>query len=693
MNTLYSRLFRSLMPFVCILAASASAQPREELELQEVVVTASLRQVSAAALPVSVTVLEASTLQRSGVQHLQDVLPLVPNLNWASGTSRPRYFQLRGIGETDQWQGAPNPSVGFLIDDMDFSGIGMPATLLDLGQVEVLRGPQGTTFGANALAGLINLRTTAPTSRTQARLESTLGEYGTAALGVVLGGAGPHFGADEASAWRLVAGRYRSDGFRRNLLLNRDDTNGFDEHTLRLRAAHRFGDRWRADLSMLWIDIDNGFDAFALDNSRNTLADDPGRDRQRSRGTSLRLERDGAMILRSVTAYVDADILYSFDGDWSFDPDYDFTSRFLRDRRSFTQDIRWLGTRVLEQPGDWNGVIGAYFLRVDENNDQLDLYAGESYRDIVSRYQADTLALYGSLERQLAPRWRLTAGTRVERRDTRYRDSDGADLGPGETMFGGNLSLEWRPSADRLGYLSLSRGYKGGGFNIGSVVPEERRRFDPELLYNLELGLKIGDGSGRWRSTWSIFYMRRDAQQVSTSAQLDPADPLTFIYLTDNAARGENLGLESSLEVRLAERWLIGATAGLLRTRFIDYQALDLNLTGRAQAHAPAHQFSLSLDYRHPVGWFARADAQKVAEFFFSDSHDQRSSAYTVLNARAGYAAGRWQVSLWVRNALDERYAQRGFFFGNEPPDFPDRLYVQLADPRQLGLSFSLQTR
>src|SRR6202167_2593777 len=128
--------------------------------LDEIVVTATLRPTPVADLAQSVTVLDSDTLRMAGVQHFEDVLGEIPDLNWAAGTSRPRFFQLRGIGEVEQYQGAPNPSVGFLIDDIDFSGVGMPATLFDTQQIEVLRGPQGTTYGANALAGLISVRTT-----------------------------------------------------------------------------------------------------------------------------------------------------------------------------------------------------------------------------------------------------------------------------------------------------------------------------------------------------------------------------------------------------------------------------------------------------------------------------------------------------------------------------------------------------
>src|SRR6478736_8533261 len=143
-------------------AATTAAQERPELE--EVVVTTALAETRLADMPASVTVLQPDVLGAAGNAHFGDVLGSVPNLSFAGGTSRPRYFQIRGIGELEQYEGAPNPSVGFLIDDVDFSGIGMAATLFDVSQVEVLRGPQGTRLGANALAGMISVHSAEPST-------------------------------------------------------------------------------------------------------------------------------------------------------------------------------------------------------------------------------------------------------------------------------------------------------------------------------------------------------------------------------------------------------------------------------------------------------------------------------------------------------------------------------------------------
>ncbi|MDP4788667.1 MAG: TonB-dependent receptor plug domain-containing protein, partial [Haliea sp.] len=138
---------------VLLLAASVSAQ-----ELSEIIVTAEWRDTPLLSQSVSTSVITSDGLRERAAQHLEEVLNVIPNLNYASGSSRARFFQIRGIGERSQFQEPLNASVGLLIDGIDFSGLGTLGTVFDVAQVEVLRGPQGTLHGANALAGLINIR-------------------------------------------------------------------------------------------------------------------------------------------------------------------------------------------------------------------------------------------------------------------------------------------------------------------------------------------------------------------------------------------------------------------------------------------------------------------------------------------------------------------------------------------------------
>jgi outer membrane receptor protein involved in Fe transport len=677
-----------LLGFVAAVRADDPGRGSPALELEEIVVTASLREQSVLVLPASVTVLTDATLAAAGLQHFADVLGLVPNLNWSGGTSRPRFFQLRGIGELEQYQGAPNPSVGFLVDDIDLSGVGMPATLFDTQQVEVLRGPQGTRYGANALAGLIKIKTRDAMPETASLLEASGADRDTWSAGLATGGP---LGSD-GSAWRLAAQRFSSDGFQHNVYQERDDTNGREETTLRGKLRWEPGAGWSADLAALYVDLDNGFDAFAPDNSTHTLSDRPGRDHQRTRGLSANLRgplRD--LTLQSISAYARSDSVYSFDGDWGNDAywgefaPYDYFSRYDRERSTLSQDLRLAGQAG--QAVNW--VAGLYALRLTEDSRQRDEFAGELLRPLLQTdYSATSLAAYGEAEWALAGELSLTAGLRLETRSADYSDSDGARFDPRDSMAGGQLSLQGPLAAARSQwYVTLARGYKAGGFNIGQFVPADRRQFAPEFLWNAEAGVRFAGESSRLQGELAVFHMWREDQQVATSFQQDPGDPLSYVFYTDNAARGRNYGLEASAQWQPLDRLALGATLGLLRTEYLGYQYGDRDLDGRAQAHAPEYQYSVSAQWGGDAGWMARADLNGVAAFYFDASHDQRSGAYALLNLRAGYAQGPWSVQAWVRNATDETYAVRGFYFGLEPPDFANKLYVQRGDGRLAGIT------
>lgn len=679
------------LAFLLLPAAVPAAEPPRELE--PVVVTATFRTAPADARPGAATVLGADVVREASVVHLEELLPLVPSLSWAGASSRPRYFQLRGVGELEQYQGAPNPSVGFLVDEIDFSGIGMIASTFDVEQVEVLRGPQGTRYGANALGGLIKVKTHEPAAVREFATEATVGDDGLWALGAVAGGPLAARGPVEG-AWRAVLERAVSDGFRRNRFLGRDDTNGRDETTARLRFRFADDSAWRADLSLLHADFDNRYDAFAIDNGFTTLSDRPGRDAQRSSGVALDLARTlaGGGEIRSITGAAQSDIVASFDGDWGNDRDwgdagpYDYFSDTRRTRRTLAEDLRY--TSAAGPALRW--VAGLWLQRLEEDNrvDDDGRYLEDAFvRTLDSRYRATSAALYGQADFSLAEATTLSAGLRAEQRDARYADSDGAAFDPRDRLWGGEVSVTHRVGETHSLWASLGRGFRAGGFNIGTSVPADRRQFAPEYLWSFEAGWKGRSMNGRARADLNAYYTRREHLQVATSLQLDPEDPLTFMFLTDNAEGGESYGLESSGAVMVGERVTVEGMLSWMQSAFHGYRFGDRDLEGRGFAHAPEWKAALAATWRHPAGWMARLDLSGEAGFYFDTSHDERAGSRFLAGLRTGFEADRWSVELWGRNLFDERYPVRGFYFENEPPDFPTKLYLRWGDPRQVGMT------
>ena len=678
------------------------ARPADDT-LDEIVVTASLRSTRIADLPQSVSVIGRSTLKSAGVQHFEDVLGLIPDLNWAAGTSRPRFFQLRGIGEVEQYQGAPNPSVGFLIDDIDFSGVGMPATLFDTQQIEVLRGPQGTAYGANALAGLISVRTVDPGTEFELHSEVTGATYDTRAAALAIGDGF----ASGAAGWRLVAQQYLSDGFRHNAYLDRNATDGYDEGTLRGKLHWQLTDALQADLTLMHVNIDNGYDAWSIYNTYTTYSNQPGRDAQLSNGMALRLTDSigGLGELRSVTSAANSRIVYSFDGDWGNDAlwgpyaPYDYFQSDNRTRRTLAEDLRLIGDPASALFGRVRWLAGVYALRLTESDSLLytydDQYSGAGSSGLDSRYSATNVALYGSLDANLGARTLWSGGLRVEQREAHYGDSADVETPfPSQTnhMIGGNLSWERSTAGGGHVYVTLARGYKGGGFNIGSQILAEQRSFGPESLWNLETGFKYARATSPLEMQADVFYTRRQNMQVYLSEQLQQNNPLAYVFYTQNASDGENYGLEGEAAYALSARWRLSGSGSLLRTRYLGVGGLfsGLALDGRAQPFAPGYKLSAALEYHHPAGWFARLDATAMDGYYYYTSDAQTASAYHLENIRAGYSHGSWTMSLWVRNLLNARYAQQGFYF-ELAPNVPNQSFLQLGDPRQVGVTFDYE--
>jgi len=709
-----------LRSLVCIFLLVVSYQalatsPESQPALDEVVITGTFRPAPALDVPASVSVLDATTLREAGQEHLEDVLALVPNLNWAGDTSRPRYFQIRGIGELEQYQGAPNPSVGLLIDDIDFSGLGSAATLFDVDHIEVLRGPQGLRYGANALGGLIYAQSAEPADTAGGHVELGAGNAGERSYGAVLTGPVPALD----SSFRLAAQHYTSDGYYRDVYLNRNDTDRRGELTLRGRWRYQPSGRLRVDLSLLHVQIDNGYDAFTLDGSRNTQSDNPGVDSQHSTGASLRLALSGIELAgigpataTVIGSYADSRVKYGFDGDWGnpilWAPYlYDYTDVQNRDRTTQSLEAR-LATDT-EHGFGW--LVGVYGQQLHEslNEDSAGIFFDPAQGGDVppisstltsSHFQSRTGAVFGELDGELAGQWHWTVGLRGERWTARYADvilnPDSAhDFRPSNNLWGGAASLTRKWASNASVYATVSRGYKAGGFNLSEPLLPGQIQFNPESDLNFEVGYKAELFEHTLRVSSDVFYMRRRSLQVKTSEQLDPSDPNTFVLFTGNADSGFNYGLESEVQWQATRTLTVAASLGLLQTRYHGFVQDAEVLPDRALPNAPAWQAAVSATYRDPRGPFARVDVTGMGSYYFDlPPNSTTSRPYGLVNGRMGWQARKWSASVWGRNLLDKRYAVRGFYFSDAPQDFladppVNRLYTQLGDPRAWGANLS----
>jgi outer membrane receptor protein involved in Fe transport len=671
--------------------------------LPEIVVTAELRDKQLLETSASTTVVSAEAIRQRAAQHLEEILNIAPNVNFAGGSSRGRYFQIRGVGDRSQFQEPLNPSVGLRLDGVDFSGIGSIGTLFDIEQVEILRGPQGTLHGANALAGLINIRSQAPSDSFTHRLELTAGNYDSYGAGLV--SSGP---LRENLLYRLAAEQYSSDGYTDNEFLDEDDTQERDELTLRGRLRWLWGDANSVDIGLTYIDVDNGYDAFSLDNVRDTITDEPGRDSQESVALSVQsASRVGAFELQALASIANTDSEYRYDEDWTyvgFHPfGYSSTDRYLRERDSLSAELRLLssdGSRLFGERGDW--ILGLYYLANNEDLDRRYTFAGP----FDSEYDTETYAIFGQLDTTLSDQLTLVVGLRLENRDTDYSDSNAVTFKPDENLWGGKLALEYSWTDDRLAYASISRGYRANGVNGGILASmnatedpdiiaglNQVQDFDEETLVNYELGLKTALLDGRLQARLAAFYMDRDDQQVRGSFLIpQPGGATTFVDYTSNAAEGENYGAEAEIDWRASDRLQLWVNLGWLETEFENYvNVFGEDLAGRDQAQAPNYQYSLGGQLELGRGFFMRLELEGRDDFYFSDRHDARAESYDLLHGRLGYASTNWSLALWGRNLTDEDYYVRGFgSFGNDPrKDYVTENYFQYGAPRMVGVSAS----
>jgi iron complex outermembrane receptor protein len=687
-------MFRHSLLYTSISGLALAAMPagsNAQQPLEEIIVTADFRQSGINVIPGSISVLDAALMARKNALHLEDILLNAPNVNLASGASRARFFQIRGIGERGQFAEPLNASVGVLIDGVDYSGIGSAALLYDVEQVEVLMGPQGTRYGSNALAGLINLQGKSPTDEFSSGLQLQSENHSGRGMAGYL--SGPF---TRSLSGRLTAQKLESDGYSTNQYLHRP-TNTRDEQVVRGKLHWQPAGDLALDLTIADFRLDNGYDVFSLDNVRDTLSDEPGADRQDSTLASLRLRSDRLdnVSVEILLTGASSGTAYGYDEDWvyaGFHPwEYSSTDWYYRDNDIASAEVRLLSTPQSALFGgrtDW--VSGLYTLQRDVALRRIYTYLPGPF---LSEYDTRRTAWYLDTSTELGGPWTLDFGLRAEQFDAGYSDNEGVSFTPDDTLYGGKLALNYHTGAGALVYASLSRGYKTGGFNTDGTLDADLREFGEEVLWNYEAGYKGVLLDGKLALQAALFWMQRDDVQISSSTIRARSDgSVEFIDYVGNAAGGFNRGLELNATYAISSSLQGYGSLGLLNSEYENFiNSNGDNLDGRQQAHAPDYQYTVGMVWQATPALSLDLNLQGRDAFYFSDSHNSRSDPYRLLNASIRYQWQNLGITLWGRNLTDEDYLVRGYQFGNDPRiDYEARAYTQLGEPARYGLTLNL---
>ncbi len=557
------------------------------------------------------------TITKQAAQHLQDILNAVPNVTWAGGAARARFVQIRGVGDLEQFYDPKYyPAVGIMLDQLELGDTANAGMLFDIDQVEVLRGPQGTRFGASGHAGMIFLRSNAPTDTFEGQLSGGAGNYDSNNLGLVLSGP-----LREQLDARLSVQQNNSDGYIENEPLDTNDTNNFDEFTSRAQLRWTPSDTAQYDLSANYFDADNGYDTWSLDNTRNTFSDQPGQDEQKVAaftGAGHWLLGDALSSTASLS-YLDTDLHQSYDADWVSDnlcaiylcsSGHDTAQEiFDRKRDRWVADVRLLGGADDAAAGSGQYVVGVYANIGSENFDYMrpSLWYGDTSSS--SDYDTTRYAIYGEYSYNLSTQLTVTAGLRLERFEDHYSDTGNFSSDNGDNLWNGEISARYTLTDNTMMYATLASSQKPGGVNTTASANQpymspsfqaftrDKLNFEDETLLNKEIGLRSEQLDQRLSVSVALFHANRSDAQLEN--WMWDEDAGLWIGYLDSTSDTTSYGAELETTFHVNSNVELFANLGWLHTEVDSIETFDLDLAqfvdkeGRDQAKSPAYQYTV----------------------------------------------------------------------------------------------------
>lgn len=679
---------------VLVFLMAAIAQPvfAQDTELEEIVVVARRMQESLQEVPSSVSTMSADFVRQQKIDAVNDIIELTPGATYTSLHKGQQDYSMRGI--SSQTEGAAGDSAVVTYVDNVAIGKDFAKSLkfIDVERVEILRGPQGTSFGRNASAGLVHIISKRPTSDFEALIEATGGNYGLVEVDGMLNGA-----FSDTVAGRLSAHYDDREGYTTDLSDGRD-LDAEQNTTVRGQLLFTPSDTLDLLFKVEWSQDEDGspirkgpdctqpyleapfgdFTEPSCSPWETVISDRPELGLEREIVTAsadIGWDISDSLHLTSITAYIDASMNRFQD---IFGTPLDVVLQSNNDNATqFSQEFRIDSSRP-DSAMSW--LAGVYYFtddhdKIGENREAL-TYAGPPFAtttDLRSANETTSLGVFGQISYDFTERTNLAVGARYTYDEKDFRVFHGTAGGLGDIFVDpaenpvdesaseqwdnvtGSLSLSHDTSDDTMIYGIVATGYKSGGFNgepynaEAAVTP-----YNEETSANIEAGVKSEWLDNRLRINASLFYTQYDDLQVADF--LPSGTPVI-----DNSGGANVKGLEVELT------WLVNDYLTLAGS----YAALDAALEGDVGGtsvegnrpdNAPEWTATFVADVAIPLSSGAsislRADYRGRSDVFdgpFEDIVTIRPSA-SFIGARAAWtsASDLWQVSVWGKNLTEE---------------------------------------
>ncbi|EAQ96455.1 TonB-dependent receptor [Congregibacter litoralis] len=715
-------LFAATTVASLLLSAAASplvsAQSEEpSFALEEVLVTARRRAENLQDVPIAVTSLSGDALRLAGSQDITELAQSVPSvtLEPSRATNTTLTAFIRGVGQQDPLAGFEQ-GVALYLDDVYMARPqGALLDIYDVERIEVLRGPQGTLYGRNAVGGAIKYVTRRLSDEFEASVRASYGTYNQADLvGTVSVPVTDTFrvGATVAS--------FNRDGFGDNLFTGGEQ---YDKDIFGYRLSAEWEPNENFLIRLAYDNTDDQssavagwrpypgaisgtpspsdvFDTNAGASVLPTTAGINGNNQVEAEGWSASVDWNlsDTITLRSITAGREDFTESVIDFDSLASPDFD--APVIYDNEQFSQEFQ-----LLWNTDRWNLVLGYYYLDAEAAND-FDVVLGLLAPGGLTAYtggvvETDSWSVFGDLTYELTDRWSLSVGGRYTEDERSADIFRGTYLGTGSPFFGNDSAIllaatsdyeaertyyDFSPRAnlsyaltdDIKIYGGYSQGWKAGSFDprgANFATPAVEQGFDPEELDSWEVGLKSTWWDGRAITNVALFYSDYQDMQIPGSVGVDSdGDGVndSFVGTVTNAGQSEISGIEIEGNLLLTENFSMQFSASFLDASFKEYLVGDIDVSDdRDIQNTPEEMVFIGLNYNTDLAggnllintnYSYKGDVQQ----FEIASEDIDQEAYGLLNASIVWTSGddHWLVGLYGKNLTDEEYRTAGYCFG-----------------------------